>query len=134
MKKGFIAGNFDILHPGYIKLFKECRANCDHFTVFLQTDPSIERPEKFQPILSVEERKEQLASNRNIDDILIYTFEKDLLELIKTNDFGVRFLGDDYIGKPYTGDDLGIPVHYISRSHGCSTRKFKQLIADSIKK
>lgn len=134
MKKGFIAGNFDILHPGYIKLFKECRANCDHFTVFLQTDPSIERPEKFQPILSVEERKEQLASNRNIDDILIYTFEKDLLELIKTNDFGVRFLGDDYIGKPYTGDDLGIPVHYISRSHGCSTTKFKQLIADSIKK
>ena len=134
MKKGFIAGSFDFLHPGYIKLFKECRANCDHFTVLLQTDPSIERPEKFQPILSVEERKEQLASNRNVDAILVYTFEKELLALIKTNDFGVRFLGDDYVGKPYTGDDLGIPVHYISRCHGWSTTKFKQLIADSIKK
>ena len=22
MKKGFIAGNFDVIHPGYIKMFK----------------------------------------------------------------------------------------------------------------
>ena len=132
MKKGFIAGNFDFLHPGYIKLFKECKANCDHFTILLQTDPSIERPEKLKPILTVEEREEQLAYNRNVDAILFYTFEKDLLELIKANDFGIRFLGDDYLDKPYTGDDLGIPVHYVSRSHGWSTTKFKQLIADSI--
>ncbi len=132
MKKGFIAGNFDFLHPGYIKLFKECKANCDHFTILLQTDPSIERPEKLKPILTVEEREEQLASNRNVDAILFYTFEKDLLELIKANDFGIRFLGDDYVDKSYTGDDLGIPVHYVSRSHGWSTTKFKQLIADSI--
>lgn len=132
MKKGFIAGNFDFLHPGYIKLFKECKANCDHFTILLQTDPSIERPEKLKPILTVEEREEQLASNRNVDAILFYTFEKDLLELIKANDFGIRFLGDDYLDKSYTGDDLGIPVHYVSRSHGWSTTKFKQLIADSI--
>jgi len=132
MKKGFIAGNFDFLHPGYIKLFKECKANCDHFTILLQTDPSIERPEKLKPILTVEEREEQLASNRNVDAILFYTFEKDLLELIKANDFDIRFLGDDYLDKPYTGDDLGIPVHYVSRSHGWSTTKFKQLIADSI--
>ena len=52
MKKGFIAGNFDFLHPGYIKLFKECKANCDHFTILLQTDPSIERPEKLKPIFN----------------------------------------------------------------------------------
>ena len=44
MKKGFTAGNFDILHPGYIQLFNECKANCDRFTILLQTDPSIERP------------------------------------------------------------------------------------------
>lgn len=132
MKKGFIAGNFDFLHPGYIKLFNECNANCDHLTILLQTDPSIERPEKLKPILTVEEREEQLASNRNVDAILVYTYEKDLLELIKANDFGVRFLGDDYVGKSYTGDDLSIPVHYVSRSHGWSTTKFKQLIADSI--
>ena len=132
MKKGFIAGNFDFLHPGYIKLFNECKQNCDYFTILLQTDPSVERPEKLKPILTVEERMEQLASNRNVDAILIYTYEKELVELIKANDFDIRFLGDDYVGKSFTGDDLDIPVHYITRSHGWSTTKFKQLIAQSI--
>ena len=46
--------------------------------------------------------------------------------------FDVRFLGDDYKNKPFTGDDLKIPIHYLSRDHGWSTTKFKNLIAKSI--
>ena len=45
----------------------------------------------------------------------------------------IRFLGDDYIGKSFTGDDLQIPVQYLSRDHGWSTTKYKQLIANSLK-
>jgi len=41
MKKGVIAGNFDVMHPGYIKMFKEASANCDCLIVLLHTDPSI---------------------------------------------------------------------------------------------
>ena len=44
MKKGVIAGNFDVIHPGYIAMFKQCKANCDEFIVLLHSDPSIERP------------------------------------------------------------------------------------------
>ena len=133
MKKGFTAGNFDILHPGYIQLFKECKANCDHFTILLQTDPTIERPEKLKPILSTEERIEQLMSNVNVDEVLVYTYEKDLLDLIQENNFDIRFLGDDYVGKSYTGDEFGIPVYFVSRDHGWSTTKFKNIIAESLK-
>ena len=32
-KVGIIAGNFDVIHPGYAELFKECRANCDKVIV-----------------------------------------------------------------------------------------------------
>ena len=133
MKKGFTEGNFDIIHPGYIKLFKECKMNCDHFTVLLQTDPSIERPEKLKPLLSIEERIEQLESNVHIDEILIYTYEKDLISLIEKNHFNVRFLGDDYVGKSFTGDDFDIPVHFVSRDHGWSSTKFKKLIVETYK-
>ena len=106
MKKGFTAGNFDILHPGYIQLFKECKANCDHFTILLQTDPSIERPEKLAPILSTEERIEQLMSNIYIDEVLVYTYEKELLALIQKNKFDIRFLGDDYVENPILETNL----------------------------
>ena len=132
MIKGVIAGNFDVIHPGYIKTFKECKENCDHFTILLHSDPTIERPTKLKPILSVEERIEILSSIKYIDDIKVYTYEKDLIKLLEDNKFNIRFLGDDYIGKPFTGNELNIDINYLSRSHGWSTTKFKKLIANSI--
>ena len=133
MIKGVVAGNFDVIHPGYVKTFRECKENCDHFTVLLHTDPTIERPNKLKPILSVDERIEILSSIKYIDDIKVYTYEKELIELLKDNKFSIRFLGDDYIGKSYTGIELNIKVHYISRNHGWSTTKYKKIIADTLK-
>ena len=131
MIRGFIAGNFDVIHPGYIKTFKECKENCDHFTILLHSDPTIERPNKLKPILSVDERIEVLSSIKYIDEIQVYTYEKELFQLIKNNKFNIRFLGDDYVNKDFTGNELNIPVHYISRKHGWSTTKFKNAIYKS---
>jgi glycerol-3-phosphate cytidylyltransferase len=142
MKIGIIAGNFDCIHPGYIKMFDEMVGYCDYVTVMLQTDPTIERPEKCRPILSVEDRIDIVSSLNQVDDIFTYTLESELYRFLKIfeenhldeNDEAeyIRFLGDDYINKSFTGDDLAIPVQYLNRDHGWSTTKYKQLIADSI--
>ena len=132
MKKGVICGNFDVMHPGYIKMFKECAANCDCLIVLLHTDPSIERPHKLKPILSVEERTEMLLELKSVCGVHIYTYEAQLLDLLKMGEFNVRFLGDDYIDKPFTGDNLNIPIHYLNRDHGWSTTKFKKLISKTV--
>ena len=130
MKIGLIAGNFDVIHPGYIKLFKECKSNCDSFTVLLHSDPSIERPKKLKPVLSVKERKEMLLCFKQIDQVYQYTYESELYDLIKTIKPDIRFLGEDYKDKDYTGKDLNIPVHWINRNHGWSTTKFKHKITE----
>ena len=132
MKKGFVAGNFDVIHPGYIKMFSECKNNCDHFTILLHSDPSIERPEKLKPILTLDERIEVLSSIKFINDIKSYTYETELYDLIKNGGYSVRFLGDDYRNKSFTGDDLNIHIHYLNRDHGWSTTKFKNLISKTI--
>jgi len=132
MHKGVIAGNFDVIHPGYIAMFKEMKENCDCLIVLLHTDPSIERPHKLRPILSSKDRKEMLESLKYVDDVIRYTYEEQLLDLLKMGEFDIRFLGDDYIDKPFTGDNLKIPIHYMNRDHGWSTTKFKRLIADSL--
>jgi len=132
MKVGVIAGNFDVIHPGYMKMFAECKKNCDYFVVLLHEDPTLERPEKLKPILSVHERIEILEGIRYIDNIVSYKTEQDLYDILKNTKFDIRFLGDDYINKTYTGDDLDIPVHWISRTHEWSTTKFKKLIAQSL--
>ncbi len=134
MLKGVIAGNFDIIHPGYIKMFKEAKEHCDCLIVLLHTDPSLERSNKHKPVLSAIDRKEMLLSLRYVDDVIRYTYEEQLYDLLKMGEFDIRFLGDDYKNKPFTGDDLKIPVHYFDRSHGWSTTKFRRLIAKSYEK
>ena len=130
---GIIAGNFDIIHPGYILLFNECKENCDHLILLLHEDPSIERPEKLKPILSLDERILILSSLKQIDKIVPYKLESDLLNLIQNMNIDIRFLGDDYYNKEFTGKNLNIPIHFMNRSHGWSTTKYKQLISDTIK-
>lgn len=133
-KIGVIAGNFDVIHPGYIKMFKECKENCETFIVLLHSDPSIERPEKLKPILSVQERDEILMSIKYIDNVFTYTYENELINLLQLLKPNVRFLGDDYRGKFFSGSDLNIPIHYLDRSHGWSATKYKTLIAESLDK
>jgi len=129
---GVIAGNFDVLHPGYLKMFQEIEKKCERLFILLHDDPTIERPEKKKPILSVDERREMLKQFTWYHTILTYNTESELLFLLKSINPDVRFLGDDYIGKTYTGFELNIPVIYLDRSHGWSTTKFKQAIADSL--
>jgi len=132
MKIGIIAGNFDTIHPGYIYMFRKSKQYCDHLVIALQTDPTVERPNKLKPILSWEEREDILLSIRYIDEVIKYTTEKDLLDILKSKQYNVRILGDDYIGKYATGQEHSDRVVYISRSHGWSTTKYKNLICKSI--
>ena len=129
---GVIAGNFDVIHPGYVYMFDECKKHCDILLLLLHEDPSIERPEKIKPILDLDERIMILSSLKQIDRIINYQIESDLYDILKTEQIDIRFLGDDYKDKSFTGDDLGIPIHYLDRSHGWSTTKFKKLIAETI--
>lgn len=133
-KIGVIAGCFDVMHPGYIRMFKEINENCSEVFILLHEDPSTERPEKYKPILSVQERREILSHifYYAFPTILSYTSEEELLFLLKSIDPDIRFLGDDYSGRDYTGIELGIPIHWIERNHDWSTTKYKQLIAESL--
>ena len=89
MTKGVIAGNFDVIHPGYIEMFKEMKKNCTVLIVLLHTDPSIESPHKLKPILSSYERKEILQSLKYVDDVIRYTYEEQLYDLLKVGEFDV---------------------------------------------
>ena len=100
--------------------------------IFLHKDTSVERPEKLKPILSLEERLLVLSSLKQVDEIVTYQLESDLAHLLSTTQIDIRFLGDDYKDKSFTGDELNIPIHYLNRSHGWSTTKFKKLISDSL--
>lgn len=123
-KRGVLAGSFDLIHPGYVRMFKEAKLHCTHLTVALQSIP------RHKPVLvhTLEERQEILESIKYIDEIVIYETEEDLVKVLDSGKFDVRFLGTDYLEKDFTGSELNIDIVWIDRIHGYSTSNLKEKI------
>ena len=130
---GIIAGNFDVIHPGYIEMFNEMKKHVEEIHVLLHIDPSLNRPEKIKPLLSVNERKTTLLALKGISNVSCYNSEQELFDLIIVIKPTIRFLGDDYINRTdYTGYGLPPKIIFLKREHGWSTTKFKKMIASSV--
>tara|TARA_B100000886_G_scaffold193073_1_gene133006 strand:- start:23106 stop:23837 length:732 start_codon:yes stop_codon:yes gene_type:complete len=130
LKKGILAGAFDLIHPGYIKMFKEAKLSCNYLAVALHEDPSIERPEKLSPVQTTDERKEILESIKYIDEVKTYKYEKEFIKFL--DDFDIRFLGTDYSSGNYTAKNHKVEIKWISRNHNYSTTKLKMSIFESL--
>ena len=126
---GFTCGAFDLLHAGHIVMLKEAKLNCDHLIVGLQTDPSIDRQEKNQPIQSVFERYVQLRAVKYVVVIIPYDTEQSLLDLLEATPINIRFVGEDWVDKHFTGKGLH-EVYYTSRAHSFSTTQLRNKISD----
>ena len=130
-KIGFTCSCWDLLHAGHNLFLEYSKSKCDILIVGLQTDPTIDRPEKNKPIQTIEERIIQVRSCRWIDYYFLYSTEKELYEKIKELKPDIRFLGDDYVNKRFTGDDLDILIDYHKRSdHLYSTTRLRKIIYD----
>ena len=128
--RGIIAGAFDLIHPGYIRMFKDAKTHCNHLTVALHEDPTMARPYKLPPVQTVEERKEILHAIQYVDDVVVYQAEETFLSYLK--DYEIRFLGTDYLDGSYTGKDIAIDVVWLNREHDYSTSRLKDKIYQSI--
>ena len=135
-KTGFIASSFDIMHPGYTLMLKECRDNCNYLVVGLHENPVWERQDKNSPIMSLHERFLVLKSIRYIDEIAPYKNESELLNLLKFYKPDVRFLGSDYkevTPLKITGYKLCKNIHYIDRFHDYSSSGIRKKIYEAEK-
>lgn len=132
-KVGVTVGAFDLCHAGHILVFKEAKTVCEYLIVGLHSDPSIDRPEKNKPIMSVEERRIILDSIKYIDEIFEYDTEAELYDILKENKYGfdIRIIGADWKGKPYTGHDLPLEMYFNTRAHKFSTTALRDRIYEA---
>lgn len=122
-KIGFVASAFDLLHAGHCLMLKDAKKQCDWLIAALQNDPSIDRSWKNSPILSVQERFILLESNRYVDQILLYSTESDLYQILKRIKPDIRILGDDYINFPekITGKEFCKEIFFHKRGQWSTT-------------
>jgi glycerol-3-phosphate cytidylyltransferase len=67
-----------------------------------------------------------------VDEILVYETEADLLNLIQTQTFHIRFLSEEYKNVDVTGKqyciDHGIEIHYHLRRHQYSSTEIRNRV------
>lgn len=132
MKIGITCSAFDLFHAGHVKMLEEAKQQCDYLIVALQTDPTIDRPEKNKPIQSIVERYIQVNGCQYVDEIVPYTTEDDLKDIFKAFKLDCRFIGIEYKDKDFTAKDVclsrKIELIYNSRFHKWSSSELRNRI------
>jgi len=134
MKIGFTCSSFDLLHAGHVQMLREAKEQCEYLIVGLQMDPSLDRPkEKNPPIQTIVERYSQLKAVSYVDEIIPYSTEQDLEDILELYTINVRILGAEYRDKEFTGKDIcrkrDIELYFNKRDHRFSTSKLRQSCA-----
>lgn len=130
MKVGFTCGAFDLCHYGHILMFEECKRQCDYLIAGVQVDPSVDRPTKNRPIQGLEERVGQVLALEAVDAVVVYKTEADLHKYLVASPPDVRFIGDDWKGKPFTGHELEIDVVFNTRNHNFSSSELRKRVSN----
>ena len=135
-KIGITFSTFDLLHAGHIAMLSEAKNHCDYLICGLQTDPTIDRPDtKNKPVQSIVERQIQLSSCRFVDEVVVYSTEQDLIDLLLILPINVRILGVEYENKDFTGKvegfNKGIEHIFNSRDHSFSSSSLRKRVAEA---
>jgi glycerol-3-phosphate cytidylyltransferase len=136
MKVGFTCSAFDLLHAGHVQMLRDAKEHCDYLIVGLQVDPSLDRAEKNSPVQSVVERYTQLRGVRYVDEIVPYLTENDLIDILSLYEIDIRFLGEEYKEKDFTGKDVckkrNIRLHFNNRDHRFSSSDLRRRISSKL--
>ena len=135
-KIGIVFSTFDLLHAGHIAMLSEAKNHCDYLIAGLQTDPTLDRPGiKNKPVQSIVERQIQLNACRFVDEVVVYSTEQDLIDLILILPIDVRILGIEYKGKDFSGKEEGtiknIEHIFNSRDHSFSSSSLRKRVFEA---
>jgi glycerol-3-phosphate cytidylyltransferase len=109
-------------------MLQQAKEKCDYLVVGLLVDPTIDRPEtKNAPVQSMMERYVQVAGCKYVDEIIPFSDERDLENMILMIQPDVRIVGEEYLGSVTTGADL-CPIEFNSRKHPFSSSELRDRV------
>ena len=132
---GITCSTFDLFHAGHVIMLEEAKRQCDHLIAAIQVDPTIDRISKNKPVQSIIERQIQVAACKHVDEIIVYSTEKELEDIFMSLPIDVRILGEEYKDTEYTGKEIcmkrGIELYFNKRDHFFSSSDLRQRVFDA---
>lgn len=123
MKKVFINGTFDILHPGHLKLFKVAKELGDYVVVAIDSDRRVkELKGTTRPVNSQSARAEMLRALRFVNEVYIFDSEEELTTIIDECAPQYMVKGSDYANKPIIGRELVPTIVFVDLTDDSTTK------------
>jgi len=134
-KIGLTCSTFDLFHSGHVIMLEEAKRQCDYLIAAIQVDPTLDRQTKNKPVQSIIERQIQVSACKHVDEIIVYSTEKELEDIFMALPIDVRILGEEYKDTDYTGKEIcmkrGIELYFNKRDHFFSSSDLRQRVFDA---
>lgn len=131
MKRIWVNGCFDILHPGHIELLRYAKSLGDILYVGIDSDENVSLNKgPLRPVHTASYRQYMLESIRYVDTTMVFQNSEDLVECIKSVEPDIVVVGSDWKGKNIVGADYAKEVRYFGRISNYSTTQFLESFVD----
>jgi glycerol-3-phosphate cytidylyltransferase len=116
-------------------MLEEAKRQCDYLIAAIQVDPTLDRQTKNKPVQSIIERQIQVSACKHVDEIIVYSTEKELEDIFMALPIDVRILGEEYKDTEYTGKEIcmkrGIELYFNKRDHFFSSSDLRLRVFDA---
>lgn len=124
MKKIFVNGTFDVLHPGHISLLTFASNTGDYLLVAIDSDDRVRSLKGLnRPINNEEVRAKMLFHIKGVDEVKIFDTDEDLMKAIKDYEPDVMIVGSDYRNKRVIGSEYAKELVFFERDKRYSSTK-----------
>ena len=124
MKKVFVNGTFDILHPGHIDLLYLASTYGDEFVVAIDSDRRVkEKKGDSRPINNEDTRSKIIFRIKGVDKVFIFDSDEELRDIIKEYEPDVMMVGSDYRDKEVIGSEYAKQLVFFERDTRYSSTK-----------
>ena len=129
MKKVFVNGTFDLLHPGHLQLLNFAKTHGDHLMVAIDTDERVkEKKGPTRPIYNQDDRAFFLRTLKPVDQVEMFSSDKELETLIKEYQPDIMIVGSDWKGKSVIGSYYASKLIFFDRIEEYASTKTIQSI------
>lgn len=119
-------GTFDPLHYGHIRLIKRAKKLADFVIVATDSDDLIRDAKQREPFSCLEDRIDDLTQIKGADLVVVESHEhnkKYWIDFLKPD---VLIKGDDWKGKGWSGEGLGVEVVYLPHTEGVNSTMLRK--------
>lgn len=136
---GYLAGVFDLIHYGHLRMFQRAKEQCDYLIVGVVMDEGVRLGKKKEPFIPFEERIQMVQAMEDVDEAVEIPYDyPGTVEAFQKYHFDVQFSGSDYVDHPWWLEqqqylrEHGAELVFYSYTEQTSSTKIRALIEQGL--